>query len=47
MKISTKNIVFVLLLSLALVSCRDEQKTEEEKSEVEEESKNDNGNKLQ
>jgi len=35
MKIITKNIVFVLLLSLALVSCRDEQKTEEEKSEVE------------
>lgn len=35
MKIITKNIVLVLLLSLALVSCRDEQDTEEEKSEVE------------
>ena len=35
MKIITKNIALVLLLSLALVSCRDEQDTEEEKSEVE------------
>ena len=35
MKIITKNIAFVLLLSLAFVSCRENEDTEEEKSEVE------------
>ena len=35
MKLITKNIVLVLLLSLALVSCRENEDTEEEKTEVE------------